>query len=117
MAIFTSNFRIVIRFRSDAKLSMVKLGLKFGCEIGTSTQNLIRKSKELGLDLHGFSFHVGSQCEEPAAYTRAINIASNLINYAKSEGLYDVKFIDIGGGFPGGEESIDKVSVSMVSTY
>jgi len=44
----------------------------------------------------GISFHVGSQCLEPGAYTRAIALAGEAIARCG----VDVDIVDVGGGFP-----------------
>lgn len=60
---------------------------------------LIRCTKDLGLNLHGFSFHVGTPCLEMDAYRRGIKMCKRLVAVAKSIGCKDVQLIDIGGGF------------------
>nr|XP_033330974.1 ornithine decarboxylase 2-like [Megalopta genalis] len=92
--------RIVIRIRCDAKNSDVCLGMKFGCDPGEEATRLIRLTKNLGLTLHGISFHVGSPCGEADAYGRGIEACKRLIAVAKSIGV-QIEMIDIGGGFPG----------------
>lgn len=75
---------------------------------------MIRITKDLGLTLYGFCFHVGSPCNEFNAYLQGIEICKELINFAKSIGCKDIKLIDIGGGFPGESEyQIDKVCLSI----
>lgn len=93
--------KIVIRIRCDAKKADINLGNKFGCDPDNEAKELINLIKKLGLDLHGFSFHVGSLCREVTAFSRGIKICNNLIDYAKLIGCKDVCLIDIGGGFPG----------------
>jgi ornithine decarboxylase len=44
----------------------------------------------------GLTFHVGSQCLDPAAYTRAMGLATDIIRAAE----IPVEIIDVGGGFP-----------------
>jgi len=44
----------------------------------------------------GLCFHVGSQCLEPAAYARALELAAGVIGAAGVA----VDIIDVGGGFP-----------------
>jgi ornithine decarboxylase len=44
----------------------------------------------------GLSFHVGSQCLEPAAWTRALSLAAQVIAAAGVA----VEIVDVGGGFP-----------------
>lgn len=43
------------------------------------------------------SFHVGSQCEAPEAYSKAISMCNEIINELDTKPQY----INIGGGFPG----------------
>ncbi|XP_078050774.1 ornithine decarboxylase-like [Augochlora pura] len=92
--------RIVIRIRSDAKYTEVCLGTKFGCNPDEEAVRLIELTKNLGMTLHGLSFHVGSPCGEADAYGRGIATCKRLISVAKSIGVH-IKMIDIGGGFPG----------------
>lgn len=91
----------MIRIRCDAKNTPVILGLKFGCDPNKETIRLIRLTKDLGLNLHGFSFHVGSPCGELKAYARGIALCKQLITISKAIGCDNVQLIDIGGGFPG----------------
>ncbi|XP_012536788.1 ornithine decarboxylase 1 [Monomorium pharaonis] len=103
--------KIVIRIRCDAKNSDCDLGLKFGCEPDEDAVRLIQLTRDLGLTLHGFSFHPGSPCGELKAYSRGIGICRQLIAIAKSLGCKDVQMIDIGGGFPGQRgTNIDKLA-------
>ncbi|XP_050450760.1 ornithine decarboxylase 2-like [Cataglyphis hispanica] len=91
--------KIVIRIRCDAKNTLISLGTKFGCDPREEARCLIKYTKNLGLNLHGFSFHVGTPCLELDAYRRGIKICKKLIAYAKSIGCEDTQLIDIGGGF------------------
>lgn len=51
-----------------------------------------------------FSFHVGSACTDPEAYNKAIEMAKHLFDGAKSYG-YQLRVLDIGGGFPGASKT------------
>lgn len=100
----------MIRIRCDAKNSQCDLGLKFGCEPDEEAVRLIRLTMDLGLTLHGFSFHVGSPAGELNAFGRGIAMCKRLISIARSMGCQDVQLVDIGGGFPGEKGTdIDKV--------
>lgn len=102
----------MIRIRCDAKNSEINLGLKFGCEPNEEAVQLIQFTMNLGLTLHGFSFHVGSPCGELDAFSRGIGMCRRLITIAENMGCKDVQLIDIGGGFPGEKGTeIDKVCV------
>jgi len=91
----------------------VILGLKFGCESNEEIVRLILLTKDLKLDLHGFSFHVGSPCGEFEAYGRGIALCKQLITIAKTIGCDNVQLIDIGGGFPA-ETGMDTDKVTML---
>lgn len=112
------SYRIIIRVRCDAKNSGCDLGLKFGCEPDEDAVRLIQLTMDLGLTLHGFSFHVGSPCGELNAYSRGIEMCRRLIAIAKSMGCKDVQLIDIGGGFLGHRgTNIDKVRARLVTYF
>ena len=53
----------------------------------------------LGLVVEGLSFHVGSQCTNFDNYTAALGITAEIFHHARSKG-YNLKIVDIGGGFP-----------------
>lgn len=93
--------RIIIRIRCDAKKTKVTLGSKFGSVPNEETVRLIQLAKDLGLNLHGFSFHTGTPCEEPEAYAKGIALCKQLVTVSKAIGYDNVQLIDIGGGFPG----------------
>lgn len=48
------------------------------------------------------SFHVGSGCRDAAAYSQAISSAREVMNTGVKIG-FDMRVLDIGGGFPGQE--------------
>ncbi|XP_023247308.1 ornithine decarboxylase 2-like [Copidosoma floridanum] len=98
---FYPEAKVIIRFRCDALVSDAYLGAKFGCDPDEEAKLLIRGCRDLGLDLHGFSFHVGSPCGEVLALSRGIGLCKGLIDTARDYGFYNVQLIDIGGGVPG----------------
>ncbi len=63
------------------------------------------------------SFHVGSGCQTPLAYLSALELSSEMFQYAASIG-YHFTLLDIGGGFPGDKASAElfnKVTASISS--
>lgn len=52
----------------------------------------------------GISFHVGSGCMDPPVYAKAIKMARKLFDFAENFG-YHFKLLDIGGGFPGDNDT------------
>jgi ornithine decarboxylase len=89
---------LVLRLRVPNTGSMVELSSKFGALPGEAV-DLIAFAHNNGLTVEGLSFHVGSQCTNPANYVQAINLSASVFAEAKSRG-FDLKLLDIGGGFP-----------------
>jgi len=89
---------VVLRLKVPDIGSQVEMSSKFGAEPGDARQ-LIAQAFDLGLVVEGLSFHVGSQCTTFDNYTAALDIASQILHDARHKG-YNVKIVDIGGGFP-----------------
>lgn len=51
-----------------------------------------------------FSFHVGSDCQNPQSFTQAIADCQRVFEMGRGFG-HDMNLLDIGGGFPGVEGS------------
>jgi ornithine decarboxylase len=89
---------VVLRLRVPNTGSMVELSSKFGCDPGEAV-DLILAAFEIGLEVEGLSFHVGSQCTNFENFVQALNIAAAVLNEAKTRG-HEIKILDMGGGFP-----------------
>ncbi|KAF9578038.1 hypothetical protein BGW38_006389, partial [Lunasporangiospora selenospora] len=93
-----SDAQLVLRILTDDSKSLCKLGLKFGAPLDT-TANLFMTARELGLDVVGVSFHVGSGCFDANAFGEAVIRARRVFDQAKEYG-YELDLLDVGGGFP-----------------
>jgi ornithine decarboxylase len=89
---------LVLRLKVPDTGSQVEMSSKFGVEPGDAS-NLIKKAFDLGLVVEGLSFHVGSQCTNFDNYTAALTITSEIFQDSRKRG-YNLKIVDIGGGFP-----------------
>lgn len=89
---------LVLRLKVPDTGSQVEMSSKFGVEPGDA-YNLIKQAFDLGLVVEGLSFHVGSQCTNFDNYTAALTITSEIFNHSRQKG-YNLKIVDIGGGFP-----------------
>lgn len=92
------NSGLVLRLRVPNTGSMVELSSKFGALPGEAV-DLIAFAHNNKLVVEGLSFHVGSQCTNPQNYVQALHLAASIFAEAKSRG-FELKLIDIGGGFP-----------------
>jgi ornithine decarboxylase len=92
------NAGLALRLRVPNTGSMVELSSKFGALPGEAV-DLITFAHQQGLVVEGLSFHVGSQCTNPANFIQAIHLCAGVFAEAKSRG-FTLKLLDIGGGFP-----------------
>ncbi|MGA2496769.1 MAG: type III PLP-dependent enzyme [Tepidisphaeraceae bacterium] len=89
---------LALRIKVPNTGAMVELSSKFGAEPGESVK-LIRAAHDAGLIVEGLSFHVGSQTTNFENYVQAIHLARGIFDEAASRG-FNLKLLDIGGGFP-----------------
>jgi ornithine decarboxylase len=89
--------KLVLRILTDDSKSLCRLGLKFGAPLHT-VPGLLAKAKDLGLDVIGVSFHVGSGCYDSSAFSDAVGCARAAFDMGRTEG-YNFSFLDVGGGF------------------
>ncbi len=89
---------LVLRLKVPDTGSQVEMSSKFGAE-PAEAYNLIKQAFDSGLVVEGLSFHVGSQCTNFDNYTSALEITSQIFHDSRKEG-YNLKIVDIGGGFP-----------------
>lgn len=94
---FHPNAKLVLRMLTDDSKSLCRLGLKFGAPLSTCP-GLLALAKQLGLNVIGVSFHVGSGCKDPLQFADAVWRARRVFDMGKEVG-YDFQFLDVGGGF------------------
>ena len=104
--------QVILRVCVDDTNSKCKFNSKFGCP----PHNIIKifeKAKQLRMNLMGFSFHVGSGCSDATSYYKAIEDCSIAYNASREFG-FDIRIIDIGGGFPGIDKTICSTSFADI---
>jgi len=102
----------ILRIRVDDSQSVCQLGNKFGALL-ESVPQLLSTAKENNVNVVGISFHVGSGCKDAMAYGNALQLAKEAWDYAEAYG-FNMRILDIGGGFPGSVEGWD-VSFESIS--
>ena len=90
---------LLLRVSFRAPGAVCDLSRKFGCDPEDAIV-LARLAASLGVDVQGFSFHVGSQAPDPLKHVEAIGVCRNLLKAARQERLGTLDTLDIGGGFP-----------------
>jgi ornithine decarboxylase len=89
---------VYVRLAVDDLDSVFPLSRKFGTG-AAQARDLLLLARRLGLRAYGLTFHVGSQCTEPAAWARAITAAGALMRALEQDGIR-LEMLDLGGGFP-----------------
>ncbi|PWN53034.1 ornithine decarboxylase [Violaceomyces palustris] len=103
---FHPTCKLVVRILTDDSKSACQLGLKFGAPLEV-VPRLLEKARELELDVVGVSFHVGSGCYDPGAFSDAVNRARRAFQMGKDAG-YTFDLLDVGGGF--GHDNFETVA-------
>jgi len=116
VARYHSSAQLVLRILADDEGSLCRFGAKFGAA-AEIVPGLLKRAKELKLDVVGVSFHVGSGCTNPLLYEKAIAQAKWAFGLAEQEG-FKMTLLDIGGGFEAITfKSIAQVVRRAVDTY
>jgi ornithine decarboxylase len=89
--------KLVLRILTDDSKSLCRLGLKFGASLA-AVPALLAKAVELGLNVVGISFHVGSGCYDTGAFADAVARAKKAFIMGQEAG-YHFSLLDVGGGF------------------
>ncbi|HIU64929.1 MAG TPA: type III PLP-dependent enzyme [Candidatus Avacidaminococcus intestinavium] len=89
---------VLLRFRIDNSSAHVDLNKKFGAARSEAIE-LLLAAQQAGLDAAGICFHVGSQVMYAEPYLNALDLAREIFEEAKMQGL-KLSILDIGGGFP-----------------
>ncbi|GBG29461.1 Ornithine decarboxylase [Hondaea fermentalgiana] len=91
--------KILLRLLPDDSSAVCQLGVKFGADI-KAVRGLMQTCLDLDLNLVGVSYHVGSGCQDIAAFSEAVHLARRAFDIAEELGI-QLSILDIGGGFPG----------------
>jgi len=91
--------QLLLRVSFRAPGAVVDLSRKFGCD-PEDLLALARLAADLGVDVRGLSFHVGSQVGDATMHVEALQACARLMRSARREKLGTLDTLDIGGGFP-----------------
>ncbi|ORX52269.1 ornithine decarboxylase [Piromyces finnis] len=98
---YHKSAKMVLRVLIDDSNSLCKFSSKFGAS-PSAARELLEKARELGINVIGVSFHVGSGCFASSSFRDAVLVARNVFDIGKELG-FDFTLLDVGGGFPGSD--------------
>jgi len=96
---YSERARLLLRVSFRSPGAWCDLSRKFGCDPEAALE-LARLAAALGIDVQGFSFHVGSQTPDALKHVEALAVCAQLLARARRERLGSLDTLDIGGGFP-----------------
>jgi ornithine decarboxylase len=91
------NAEVFLRVKPKFSNAVIQLSKKFGAEL-CDVSTILKHVKDVGANFIGFSFHVGSLCDDIMTFRTALQYVGDLKREAAELGL-TTSFIDIGGGF------------------
>ena len=115
--LYHPNANLILRIKVNDEGSRCKFSCKFGCPID-DVDRLLAVANALSLTIVGFSFHVGSGCNDPSRFTAAIHDALQCAEIAKTKYNMNPRIIDMGGGFE--QETFEQTAQvirDLVSTH
>ncbi|KFV08701.1 Ornithine decarboxylase 2, partial [Tauraco erythrolophus] len=94
--------RMLLGIAADSSLS-AHPSMTFGTAL-KSCRHLLETAKEQAVEVVGISFHLGSRSLEPQAFAQSVAAAQLAFEMGTELG-YRMHLLDIGGGFPGTEDT------------
>ncbi|MCJ1262684.1 hypothetical protein MMC22_002554 [Lobaria immixta] len=88
---------LFLRISTDDTSSLCSFSIKFGAS-PSCAKEMLQLAKQLNLKVVGVSFHIGSGATSPRAFLKAVQDSRKVFDEAAELG-YDLKILDIGGGF------------------
>lgn len=112
------NAKLLLQVSTEASNQDDEMSMAFGCTL-KDCRHLLESAKELGVQVVGVRSLISSPCEDDHVYVHAISDARCVFDMGEEIG-FNMKILDIGGGFSGSEtqlELINSAVMSMVDLY
>ncbi|XP_029308090.1 antizyme inhibitor 1-like isoform X2 [Cottoperca gobio] len=112
------NAKLLLQVSTEASSQDDEMSMTFGSSL-KECRHLLEKAKELGVHVVGVRSHISSSREDDLVYVHAMSDARCVFDMGEEIG-FNMKILDIGGGFSGSEtqlELINSAVMSMVDLY
>ncbi|KAJ8067949.1 hypothetical protein OCU04_003531 [Sclerotinia nivalis] len=110
---YMPNAQLLLRIFANDSSAIVSLGEKYGAPL-ESCRALLVRARELGMDVVGTTFHIGSGASDPDAIRKAIAHSRLVWDIAQSLG-FSLRIVDIGGGFQSTETAFGPMATVVSS--
>ncbi|OGM41850.1 ornithine decarboxylase [Aspergillus bombycis] len=94
---YMPHAQLLLRIYANDASALINFGDKFGAP-ASMTRALLKRAKELGLDVVGVSFHVGTGANDLNSFRKAIKDVGLVFTQAEALG-FRMRIVDVGGGF------------------
>lgn len=88
----------LLRIKVDNPTAKVQLGLKYGAEVQSECEEILRHARDKNVNVVGVSFHVGSASRDPSVFETAIKNSRHVMDMMQNVG-FTPSVLNIGGGF------------------
>uniref|UniRef100_A0A672ZDQ0 Orn/DAP/Arg decarboxylase 2 N-terminal domain-containing protein n=1 Tax=Sphaeramia orbicularis TaxID=375764 RepID=A0A672ZDQ0_9TELE len=112
------NAKLLIQVSTEASTQDDDMSMAFGCSL-KDCRHLLESAKALGVQVVGVRSHISSSCDDDQMYIHVISDARCVFDMGEEIG-FNMKILDIGGGFSGSETQLEQINsavMSMVDLY
>jgi len=99
IAEYAPRSKVIARVAVDNEGSYWHLDEKFGIEAAQFPE-FPQYIRNKGLIPYGLTFHVGSQCENPGNWIKALGVCHDVLKNGKEGSISPIKLLSLGGGLP-----------------
>ncbi len=99
IAKYHNDAQVLLRLKVPDGYASTSFGGKFGVA-PTAVEFVLARAAELGVNVIGVSYHVGTDCDHVGTFAEAVRIAHEAMEAGRKAG-HAMYMLDIGGGFPG----------------
>ncbi len=110
------NAEVLLRIKTNDQHSLNPLSSKFGASM-QDAKAILEYAYLNKINIKGISFHIGSNATEATMYIEALNNAWELTILAKNKYNTAMEIIDLGGGWPGNNESLFKEMANLINDW
>uniref|UniRef100_A0A671V8J7 Antizyme inhibitor 1a n=1 Tax=Sparus aurata TaxID=8175 RepID=A0A671V8J7_SPAAU len=107
------NAKLLLQVSTEASSQDDEMSMTFGCSL-KDCRHLLERAKELGVQVVGVRCHISSSCEDDQVYVHAISDARCVFDMGEEIG-FNMKILDIGGGFAGTETQLELINSAVMS--